>query len=71
LSFLRRFCEEKDSAISVLKRRIDTIEGLLRNLKQKYAAEYQLSENLRRTAESSIGNVEIMDKLVDMLKWYD
>jgi len=55
----------------VLKRRIDTIEGLLRNLKQKYAAEYQLSENLRRTAESSIGNVEIMDKLVDMLKWYD
>lgn len=71
MSFLRRFCEEKDSAISVLKRRIDTIEGLLRNLKQKYAAEYQLSENLRRTAESSIGNVEIMDKLVDMLKWYD
>jgi ferritin-like metal-binding protein YciE len=57
-------------AISVLKKRIETIENILKALKQRYTMQCHLSEEMRRKVESVAGKMTLLDQVVDMARHY-
>jgi hypothetical protein len=57
--------------INHLTQRILHIESILKNLKQKYAMQCQVAQEMNRRAESVYGKVGMLDQIVEMAMRYN